>query len=114
MLRSDADDRSHAVNAPPIVEAVLRSGGQPLAPTARATMESLFGEDFSQVRVQTDDKAAQSARAIGARAYTEGADVVFDSGQAPDVVLEATYGWVRREGARVKWEAPEVRLMSKV
>jgi hypothetical protein len=28
------------------------------------------------------------------------------AGEAPEVVLEATYGWVRREGACVKWEAP--------
>jgi hypothetical protein len=27
------------------------------------------------------------------------------AGEAPQVVLEATYGWVRGEGAWVKWEA---------
>jgi hypothetical protein len=36
-------------------------------------------------------------------------------GEHPEVVLEATYGWVRHEGAWGKWEAPlEVRLMSRV
>ena len=43
-------------------------------------MESRFGHDFSQVRVHTDAKAAQSARAVDARAYTVGRDVVFSEG----------------------------------
>jgi hypothetical protein len=32
--------------------------------------------------------------------------VMERAGEAPEVVLEACYGWVRREGACVKWEAP--------
>jgi hypothetical protein len=39
------------------------------------------GHDFSRVRVHTDAKAAASARAINARAYTFGADVVFGAGE---------------------------------
>src|SRR5690348_10689940 len=44
-------------------------------------MESRFGQDFSQVRVHTDTKAAESARAVNALAYTVGQDVVFGEGQ---------------------------------
>ena len=44
-------------------------------------MESRFGHDFSQVRVHTDTRAAESARAVNARAYTVGRNVVFGSGQ---------------------------------
>jgi hypothetical protein len=44
-------------------------------------MESRFGHDFGRVRVHTDQKAAQSARAVNALAYTVGADLVFSSGQ---------------------------------
>jgi LysM repeat protein len=44
-------------------------------------MESRFGHDFSQVRVHTDAKAAKSARAVNALAYTVGRDVVFGTGQ---------------------------------
>ena len=40
-------------------------------------MEPRFGHDFSRVRVHTGDKAAESARAVNARAYTVGQDVVF-------------------------------------
>ena len=62
--------------APPIVHEVLRSPGQPLDSSTRAFMEPRFGRDFSDVRVHTDAKAAESARAVGALAYTVGRDVV--------------------------------------
>jgi hypothetical protein len=67
--------------APSIVEDVLRSAGQPLDPTTRAFMEPRFGHDFSRVRVYADDKAAESARAVEANAYTVGNNVVFGAGQ---------------------------------
>ena len=40
-----------------------------------------FGHDFSLVRVHNDGKAAESARAINARAYTFGRSVVFGPGE---------------------------------
>jgi hypothetical protein len=40
-------------------------------------MEPRFGHDFSRVRVHTDAKAAESTRAMNARAYTVERDVVF-------------------------------------
>ncbi len=43
-------------------------------------MESRFGYDFSGVRMHTDARAAESARAVNALAYTVGNKVVFDSG----------------------------------
>lgn len=71
---------------PPIVSEVLRSPGQPLDPTTRAFMEPRFGHDLSRVRVHTDRKAAESARAVNALAYTVGSDVVFRSGRyAPEI-----------------------------
>jgi Domain of unknown function (DUF4157) len=47
------------------------------------TGQSTFfnGYDFSRVRVHTDARAAESARAIGAQAYTVGNDVVFGAGR---------------------------------
>ena len=42
-------------------------------------MERLFGFDFSNVRVHTDSRAADSARAVSATAYTVGRQIVFDS-----------------------------------
>jgi hypothetical protein len=67
--------------APDVVHEVLRSPGQPLDPASRAYFEPRFGHDFSQVRVHADARAADSAQAIRARAYTVGCDIVFGAGQ---------------------------------
>jgi hypothetical protein len=66
--------------APEIVHQVLRSSGQPLDSSARGFMEPRFGQDFGGVRVHTDSHAAESAAAVGARAYTVGQDIVFGEG----------------------------------
>jgi hypothetical protein len=65
--------------APPAVHEVVSSPGQPLDAMTRATMEPHFGRDFSEVRVHTDSKAAQSAQAVSAHAYTVGRHIVFGS-----------------------------------
>jgi hypothetical protein len=71
--------------APPIVHEVLNSPGWQLDPATRSVMEAGFSHDFSKVRVHTDSKATESARAINALAYTAGSDVVFGAGRyAPD------------------------------
>src|SRR5438067_352922 len=67
--------------APPIVHEVLRSPGRPLDSSTQAFMEPRFGHDFSQVRLHTDDRAAKSALAVNALAYTVGRDVVFAAGR---------------------------------
>jgi hypothetical protein len=66
---------------PNIVYDVLNSSGQPLDTQTRQLMEPRFGQDFSGVRVHTDGRAAESARAVNAIAYTVGRDVVFGAGQ---------------------------------
>jgi hypothetical protein len=63
--------------APPIVEEVLREPGQPLDAATRTFFELRFGRDFSGVRVHTDENAAESAQAVGARAYTLGTHIAF-------------------------------------
>jgi hypothetical protein len=40
-------------------------------------MEPRFGYDFSRVRVHADSKAAKSAEAVNAQAYTVGSNIVF-------------------------------------
>lgn len=72
---------SGQVAAPHIVHEVLRSPGQPLNSATRAFMEPRLGCDLSHVQVHADAKAAQSARAVNARAYTVGPNVVFADGQ---------------------------------
>jgi|WetSurMetagenome_2_1015567.scaffolds.fasta_scaffold40926_3 peptidoglycan hydrolase-like protein with peptidoglycan-binding domain len=68
-------------HVPPIVHEVLRSPGQSLDAGTLAFMEPRFRHDFSRVRVHTDTKAAESARAVNALAYTVGPDVVFGADQ---------------------------------
>ncbi len=76
---------SPTTSVPPIVHDVLNSPGQPLDARTRATMEPRFGHNFSNVRVHTDAKAAESAHVVNALAYTVGRDVVFGTGQyAPE------------------------------
>lgn len=55
--------------------------GLPLDANARAFFEPKFGYDFSHVRIHADSKASESARAIDARAYTLGRNIVFGQGQ---------------------------------
>ncbi|MCK4791236.1 MAG: DUF4157 domain-containing protein [Desulfobacteraceae bacterium] len=85
VLQRRATNQAEPATVPPIVHEVLRSSGQPLDVTTRAFMEPRFGHDFSQVRVHTDARAARSAKAVNALAYTVGNDIVFDKGQySPD------------------------------
>jgi hypothetical protein len=62
---------------PPIVHEVLRSPGRPLDAGTRAFFEPRLGADLGDVRIHTDYRADQSARAIHALAYTVGSNVVF-------------------------------------
>jgi hypothetical protein len=69
-----------AQEGPGIVHDVLRSSGQALDASTRAYFEDRFQHDFTGVRMHTDTKAAASARALSALAYTVGQDVVFAEG----------------------------------
>ncbi len=79
--RLRGEDRLEGVLAPPIVHDVLREPGAPLDREARAYFEDRFGYDFSQVRIHTDARAAASAKAVDASAYTVGPHIVFTSGE---------------------------------
>ena len=69
----------------PSIPSVVARGGEPLDPDTRAAMGSRLGHDFARVRVHRDDAAAESARALGADAYTIGSHVVFGAGRyAPE------------------------------
>jgi hypothetical protein len=71
--------------APPIVHEVLRSPGRPLDAASRGFFEPRFGHSFGQVRIHTDRKATESARAVNALAYTVGRDVVIaEAAYSPD------------------------------
>src|SRR5437899_7632434 len=74
-------NQSELTRVPPIVHEALHAPGQPLDAGTRAFIELRMGHDFSGVRIHTDGKAAESAQAVNALAYTVGKDVVFGAGQ---------------------------------
>ncbi|PSN10054.1 hypothetical protein C7293_29470 [filamentous cyanobacterium CCT1] len=75
-----------------LVRTAIASSGKPLNPKTRSFMESRFGQDFSQIRTHSDAKAAASAQALHASAYTLGQDIVFGAQQyAPET---ATGRWL--------------------
>lgn len=67
--------------APPIVHDVLQAPGAPLDTATRDAMQRHLGADLGHVRIHTDARAAESARAVSALAYTVGSSIVFDSGR---------------------------------
>ena len=88
------------------VKAVVRSTGSALDADTRQTMETALGHDFGDVQVHHDATASESARSVGAQAYTVGNHVVFDEGRyrpdSPDgqrtLAHELTHVVQQREG----------------
>lgn len=62
-------------------QGVLEESGHPLDAATAGRFQSSFGHDFSSVRVHTSERAATSAAALSARAYTVGRHVVFGRGE---------------------------------
>jgi hypothetical protein len=59
--------------------------GQPLNDATRDRMEQVLGVDLRGTRIHIDDRAAAAARAVGAKAFTIGRNVYFDTGNyAPE------------------------------
>src|SRR6266542_55183 len=86
-LTRQAAAKVNSGEAPPIVHEVLHAAGQPLDPIVRAWAEPHFGRDFGTVRLHTDHRAADSAAAVSALAYTVGQNIIFGSGQyAPETM----------------------------
>jgi hypothetical protein len=55
--------------------------GKLLDAKVKGLMESRFSQDFSDVRVHTDAEANESAKSLGATAYTTGNNLVFAAGK---------------------------------
>jgi hypothetical protein len=64
-----------------LLHCVLSAPGQPLDAATRGFMEPRLRQDLGSVRVHTGDRAAESARAVHARAYAVGRHVVFGDGE---------------------------------
>lgn len=58
-----------------------KGSGRPLGAAAKSFMENQFGNDFSKVKIHTNEKAAQLNQQISARAFTVGNDIFFNKGE---------------------------------
>jgi hypothetical protein len=56
-------------------------GGSPLPSSVKSKMEPALGADLSSVRIHAGAESAQAASAYGARAFTVGNDIHFNSGE---------------------------------
>ncbi len=66
---------------PPFVTHALRSGGRPLEPGLRSSLEGVLGRDLRAVRIHTSTAASHAARRLRARAFTAGHDIAFGGGR---------------------------------
>jgi outer membrane protein OmpA-like peptidoglycan-associated protein len=117
LQRALGNPASHVgeTTAPHIVHEVVHSPGQPLDPATRFSLGQHLGHDFARVRVHTDGRAAESAQAVGAVAFTTGHHIVFNAGQyAPQTaggkrLLAHELAHVVQQ-ARLPGSAPQTRL----
>ncbi|MEU2025490.1 DUF4157 domain-containing protein [Streptomyces sp. NPDC016469] len=61
----------------PVHDVISSGGGTPLDTETRVDLENRMGADFSDVRIHNDSAAHESAKGVGAHAYTVGNNVVF-------------------------------------
>lgn len=63
------------------VRSVASGGGEAMRGDVRGFFEDRMGMSFDHVRIHKGASAAESARALEARAYTSGRDIVFGEGE---------------------------------
>jgi hypothetical protein len=122
------------LNMTPIVRNALRSSDARLDPAVRHSMESRFGHNFANIRVHTDDAAANAAQSLRAEAMTVGDHIFFAAGRyapatangqrllahelvhtlqtnAPGVMRKQSTNFVGALFDAVTWEVTLARLM---
>jgi hypothetical protein len=70
-----------AASGPAARAAVPEGGGAPISSDLRARMEPKLGADLSEVKLHTGGDSAHAASTLGARAFTVGSDVHFNTGE---------------------------------
>ena len=91
MRRPDATHDGAGRGVPVGVHAELARPAASLDGATRTFFEQRFGHDFSTVRVHADASAADSARSVGAQAYTVGDDLVFGAGRYAPATREGRH-----------------------
>lgn len=121
-----ASSRTVASPSPTHVQNAISSGGQPLDRSTRSFFEPRLGYDLSSVRIHTNSQAAESAKAIDAKAYTLGSDIVFAAGhyqlnsETSKHLLAHELAHVTQQAGRPQAvqrkandEAPEIKLLDR-
>ncbi len=82
-VQAKSIDHTSSVVSPAVESAIdsSRGSGTPLDQPTRSFFEPRLGADLSRVRIHADSPAADSARQLGAQAFTRGADVYFGAGR---------------------------------
>ena len=80
-IQREAASNDSASLDPTTATQVAARGGAALSAELRDYFEPRFNHDFGAVRVHAGNDADQGARAVQARAYTVGPDIVFGSGE---------------------------------
>ncbi|MCH2193608.1 phage tail tip lysozyme [Kordia sp.] len=58
---------------------ISKGGGLPMTKSVKKEMEFGFGRNFNNVRIHTDSNAIQMSKNIGAKAFTNGNNIYFNS-----------------------------------
>lgn len=66
----------------------LTGKGSPMPEGSKQFFSSRMGYDFTDVKLHTDKEAAESAKAVNAKAYTVGNNIVFNEGQHNEETAE--------------------------
>lgn len=74
-------ETAHSSTSPSNTSIKSLGNGQSLNHSVQSFFSNRFNFNFSNVRVHTNSKAADTARQLNARAYTFGNNIVFDKGQ---------------------------------
>jgi hypothetical protein len=64
-----------------VLRMVASSQGRDLPEAIARRMSAALGHDFLHVQIHTDADAAKAAQGIGAKAFAQGSDVYFDTGE---------------------------------
>jgi len=87
--------------------------GAPMPRDVRRFMEGRFARTFADVRVHTDDRAAEAAASVAAKAFTIGSEIIFGAGRwAPEThegkrLLAHELAHVVQQGADAGSPSPE-------
>ena len=116
-------ESSSTPTASPQIESSLnasKGSGNPLPANTKTQFENSFGADFSNVRLHTDNKAAEMNEDLNAQAFTHGSNIYFNNGKYnPDssggkhlLAHELTH--VVQQGGSIKPEIQRLGDLTKV